>query len=67
MRGKFIKWLDSVKDKEYSTELIIICLDKISKYAVRKKLMLRSLWEYTDPNTFKTVYNKLLDPKLLRN
>ncbi|MHB1154711.1 MAG: hypothetical protein ACYCWE_02840 [Eubacteriales bacterium] len=66
MRDKFIEWLDAGNAKNYPTYLIIACMDKISEYAVQKRLSSSSLWEYTNHNVFMTVFNKLIEAKLLR-
>ena len=66
MREGFSEWLKNGNAKEYSTEVILSCMDRISDYAVRKKVSMVSLWEYQNFNTFKLIYNKLVKAKLLR-
>ncbi len=65
MRESFSEWLNKENAKIYSTEAILSCMDRISDYAVRKKISMRSLWEYQNFNTFKPIYNKLEEAILL--
>ena len=66
MREEFQKWLLKSNSRKYSPEVLLTCIDRISEYAIRKKISLRSLWEYTNHDAFKPVYNKLIETKLLR-
>ena len=67
MRDAFLGWLCTTGNaKQYSPEAILSCLDTISEYALQKKICSVSLWEYGKFNIFKSVYNKLLETKLLR-
>ena len=66
MREGFSEWLKNGNARKYSAEVILSCMDRISDYAVRKKISMGSLWEYQDFNTFKPIYNKLVEAKLLR-
>lgn len=66
MREFFSNWLVDGNAKKYSVEAIISCLDKISDYSIQKKISVISIWEYTQFNAFKLIYNKLLTAKLLR-
>jgi hypothetical protein len=66
MRDEFQKWIADDNDRKYSPEVVLSCMDKISEYAVRKKIVTGSLWEYAQPNAFSPVYSRLLEAKLLR-
>lgn len=66
MREEFQEWLKDGKAKKHSPEMILSCFDRISDYAVRKKISGYSLWEYKKHDAFKPVYNRLLEAKLLR-
>jgi hypothetical protein len=66
MREGFSEWLKNGNAKKYSTEVILSCMDRISDYAVRKKISMGSLWENQSFNTFKPLYQKLEEEKLLR-
>ena len=66
MRELFLNWLIDGNVKKYPVGIILSCLDKISDYAIQKKTSTVGIWEYMQFNAFKTVYNKLLEAKLLR-
>jgi len=66
MREEFEKWLPKDNARKYSSEAILNCIDRISEYAVQKKIATASIWEYINHNTYKPIYHKLLEAKLLR-
>ena len=66
LREAYIEWLNLGNAKKFSPEVIVSCMDRISEYAVRKKLSTFNIWEYTNFNTFSPVYKRLIDAKLLR-
>lgn len=66
MREKFSEWLINDNSKKYTTEDILSSMDRISDYALRKKISSESFWEYQNFYDFKTLYNKLVETKLLR-
>lgn len=65
-REVFLEWLSVGNAKKYSPSVCVDCLDKISEYALRKKISLISIWDITKHNAFQPVYNRLLEAKLLR-
>ncbi len=65
-RDAFLEWLSVGNAKKYSPSVCVDCLDKISEYALRKKISLVSIWDITKYNAFQPVYNRLLEAKLLR-
>lgn len=65
-RDAFLEWLLNGNSKKYSPTVCVSCLDKISEYAVRKKICSSNIWDISQHRFFQPVYNKLLDAKLLR-
>lgn len=65
-KSNFFQWLSTGNAKQYSAETIIGCIDRISTYALGKKISYTDLWSITKPAVFKTIYNKLLEAKFLR-
>ena len=66
LRDVFFEWLSAGNTKKYPAEVIISCIDRISEYAVLKKISTDSLWRYKKHDAFKPIYNRLLEQKLLR-
>lgn len=66
MRDEFKYWLANGNARKYSPEIILSCMDKISEYAVRRKMSTVSLWEYTNHSAFNQIYHRLTGAKLLR-
>ena len=66
MRDEFKYWLADGNARKYSPEIILSCMDKISEYAVRRKMSTVSLWEYTNHSAFNQSYHRLAGAKLLR-
>lgn len=65
-RDTFLEWLSVGNAKKYSPSVCVACLDKISDYALRKKISFVSVWDITQYSVFQPVYNRLLEAKLLR-
>ncbi len=65
-RDAFFEWLSAGNAKKYPAEVILSCIDRISEYAVLKKISTSSLWEYKKNDAFKPIYKRLLEAKLLR-
>ena len=65
MRDEFLKWLENGKVKKTPPQVAIECLDRISEYVISKKISC-SIWEISNPSVYKTVYQKVMDAKLLR-
>lgn len=66
MRDEFKYWLADGNARKYSPEITLSCMDKISEYAVRRKMSTVGLWEYTNHSAFNQVYHRLTGAKLLR-
>lgn len=65
-RDAFSVWLSTGKAKKYSTTAMISCIDRISIYAIDRKIILYDIWNIVNPSVFKSIYSKLLEEKLLR-
>lgn len=65
-KNAFFGWLSAGNAKKYSPYVIVACLDRISEYALSKKISFSDLWSITKPSVFKPMYKKLLEAKLLR-
>lgn len=65
-RDEFLEWLSVGNAKRHSPSVCIACIDKISEYAIRKKISIVSIWDITQYSVFQPVYKRLLDEKLLR-
>jgi len=66
MRDEFKYWLADGNARKYSPEAILSCMDRISEYALDKKMATGSLWEYVHLSAFSPVYTRLIEAKLLR-
>jgi hypothetical protein len=66
MRDEFQQWLMLGNARKHSPAVILYCMDRTSEYAVRKKILAGSLWEYSNHNVFKSIYRKLIETKLFR-
>lgn len=66
LREVFLEWLSVGNVKKYSPSVCVDCLDKISDYALSKKISHVSVWDITKHSVFLPVYNRLLEAKLLR-
>ena len=66
MRDEFQKWLADGNARKYSPDVILSCMDRVSDYAINKKMAEGSLWEYIHANVFNSVYKKLTESKLFR-
>jgi len=62
----FLRWLTDGHAKKYSPESSIACMEKVSEYAVRKKILTISLWSITNHRLFGDIYNKIIANKLFR-
>ncbi|MEN6327282.1 MAG: winged helix-turn-helix domain-containing protein [Syntrophomonas sp.] len=65
VRNAFLRWLTDGHAKEYSPDRSITCMEKVSEYAVHKKIITISLWS-TNHRLFSDIYNKILVNKLFR-
>lgn len=66
LRDVFGEWLSAGNIKKFSPAVCMSCLDKVSEYAIQKKICVISLWNITRYSVFQPIYNKLLEAKLLR-
>lgn len=65
-REEFFKWLSDGNAKKYSPSVCMNCLDRISEYAIQKKIISINIWNITQRSVFQPIYNRLLEAKLLR-
>lgn len=65
VRDFFVLWLSKGNAEELSPGVILSCLDKVSKYIADKSIS-SNIWEITEPEKYKLIYQKVLDQKLLR-
>lgn len=65
-KKSFLEWLSAGNIKGRSPFFAVDCLDKVSKYALERKISFTDLWNIKKPTMFKSIYNKLLNEKLLR-
>ena len=66
VRGAFLEWLSTGNSKKFPPEVLLSCMDRISDYAIQKKMSTISIWDYARPIVFNPLYKKLIDAKLLR-
>jgi hypothetical protein len=66
LRDAFFKWLSAGNIKKFSPIVCMSCLDKVSEYAIQKKICCFSLWSITKHRVFQPIYVRLLEAKLLR-
>lgn len=66
MRDEFIEWLSEGNAGKYSPNTEVVCMDKISEYALRKKISSVDIWSITQYDMFHAIYQELLGAKLLR-
>lgn len=66
VRNAFLCWLTDGRAKKYSPESSIICMEKVSEYAVRKKIFTISIWSITSHRLFGDIYNNILSNKFFR-
>lgn len=52
--------------KKYSPEVVLACIDRVSEYAVQKKISAWNLWDCKNHDDFIPTYNRLIKSKLLR-
>jgi len=66
LKDGFLIWLSNGNARKFSPIECVLCLNKISEYALHEKICSISIFEITQQKYFQSVYNKLLDNKLLR-
>jgi hypothetical protein len=66
LRDAFFAWLVEGHSKKHAPDVLVNCLDSISKYVLRKKMCVVDLWSISQHSVFQPVYNALLNDKLLR-
>ena len=66
LRDAFLDWLSSRHSKKYAPIVLVNCIDNTSKYVLRKKMCAVGLWNISDHFAFQSVYNRILNDKLMR-
>jgi hypothetical protein len=61
----FFDWLSTGNANKYSPSVAVSCIDRISEYAINKKIYHTDFWCITQPNDFEHIYTKILDAILL--
>lgn len=65
IRDKFEEWLANGNAQGRSPQIVISAIDKISEYAVYRKIAMNSLWEL-QYSAFSHIYHRLCETRLLR-
>jgi hypothetical protein len=65
MRDKFCLWLSDGHTRKYSVQVSAENIDRISEYVTKRRISV-SIWRITKPSVFSTVFQKVLNAKLLR-
>ena len=59
-------WLSAGNAKKYIPSVYISCIDKASDYLIQRKIISVDLWQHTNFEFFKSVYNKALNDNLFK-
>ena len=62
----FFDWLSMGNASTYSPSKVVFCIDRISEYAISKKICQTDFWCITQPSDFEHIYTKILGSNLLR-
>lgn len=62
----FSAWLSDGNGKKYAPAVYLSCIDKVSAYLIRRKMSTDNLWQLTNYDLFKLVYDKAANDKLFR-
>ncbi len=60
LKQEFIKWINAGNSESYDLNVAVSCLEKVSEYAIRKKISQTSFWNISQYFTFELIYQKLL-------
>lgn len=66
VRESFFVWLSDGHAKKYPPATYLSCIDKVSVYLIRRKISLLNLWELTNFDLFKSVYDKAINDSLFK-
>jgi hypothetical protein len=66
VKEAFSTWLTDGNAKKYSPTIYLNCMDKVSGYLIRRKISCFDLWQYTNIELFKKIYNKAINDGLFR-
>ena len=62
----FFAWLSDGHAKKYPPSVYLSCMDKVSAYLINRKIISVDLWQHTNLELFKSVYNTALNDNLFR-
>ncbi|KUK52388.1 MAG: Uncharacterized protein XD78_2004 [Desulfotomaculum sp. 46_296] len=66
VKESFSAWLSDGHAKMYSPGVYLSCIDKVSAYLTSRKILIDDLWQLTNFNQFKSIYDKVVNDKLFR-
>jgi hypothetical protein len=66
VKEAFSAWLIDGNAKKYLPAICLTCIDKVSNYLLRRKISSFDLWQYTDLDLFKKIYNKAINDDIFR-
>lgn len=66
VKETFSAWLSDGNAKKYAPAVYLSCMDKVSAYLIRRKISIDDLWQLTNFNLFKSIYDKAINDKLFR-
>lgn len=66
VKESFSAWISDGHTKKYSSAVYLSCIDKVSEYLIRRKISLVDLWQFTNFDLFKSIYDKAVNDKLFR-
>jgi len=66
VKETFSAWLYDGHAKKYAPAVYLSCMDKVSAYLIRRKISIDDLWQLTNFNLFKSIYDIAINDKLFR-
>jgi hypothetical protein len=66
VKESFSAWLSDGNTRKYSPAIYLTCMDKVSGYLIGRKIACFDLWQYTNFELFKKIYNKAINDGLFR-
>ncbi len=66
VKESFSAWLTDGNAKKYSPAIYLNCMDKVSDYLIHRKISSFELWQYTNFELFKKIYNNTINDGLFR-
>lgn len=66
VKEAFYHWLSDGHAKKYLPSVYLSCIDKVSAYLMRRKISSIDLWQITNFELFKSIYNEAISDKLFK-